>query len=542
MNKLRGFILTALVLALTTNGFVSIAGAQTNRQSTRRTTTSERQMRNLIQRIRVQSDNFKNSFDESIQNIRLRGTEADNIFKDIEEFQRALTGFETRFNGRDATTADAQTVLDEAGDINRFLQNTRLGTRVNRDWTALRGTLGELAREYNLSESLDGTGSNSNYPNNNQNYPNNNSNYPGNSGFNSRLNGTYQLDFARSDNPRDIAGRAISGLPQSQRDSAQTSLEQRLEAPDRIAIEQRGRTITIASSRAPKFSFDADGRDKYETGDNNTRLRVRATLAGDRLEIQTSGEQRGNDYIVTFEPQRNGEMRVERRLSADFLRQPIVVQSFYTKNSDVAQLDIYERPNNFPSNTNTTNTGTANRNGDYTVNNGTVLSATLNETISTKGATDRDRFSMTVESPAEYRGAIIEGYISGIARSGKVTGRSALTFNFETIRLRDGRIHNFAGFVESIRTTTGETVKVDNEGSAQGDNQGKTTATRGAIGAGLGAIIGAIAGGGKGAAIGAIIGGGAGAGSVYIEGRDDLNLASGSEVTIRASSPNRNIR
>jgi hypothetical protein len=149
---------------------------------------------------------------------------------------------------------------------------------------------------------------------------------------------------------------------------------------------------------------------------------------------------------------------------------------------------------------------------------------------------------MTVESPSEFRGAIIEGYISGIARSGKVTGRSQLTFNFETIRTRDGKISNFAGFVEAIRTANGETVKVDNEGSAQGDNQGKTTATRGAIGAGVGAIIGAIAGGGKGAAIGAIIGGGAGAGSVYIEGRDDLNLASGSEITIRASAPNRNTR
>lgn len=543
MNKLRSFILTALVLALTTNGFVLIARAQTNRQSTRRTTTSERQMRNLILKIRVQADNFKNSFDESIQNIRLRGTEQNNVFKDIEEFQRALTGFETRFNGRDATTADAQTVLDEARDINLFLQNTRLGTRVDRDWTALRGTLGELAREYNLSATLDGTNSSPNYPNNNQNYPNNNSNYPrnpNNSGFNSRLNGTYQLDFARSDNPRDIAERAVSGLSQSQRDAAQSMLEQRLEAPDRIAIEQRGRTITIASTRAPRFSFDADGRDKYETGDNNSRLRVRATLAGDRLEIQTSGEQRGNDYIVTFEPQRTGELRVERRLSADFLRQPVVVQSFYTKNSDVAQLDIYERPNNFPDNGNAT--GGTNRNSDYTINNGTILSATLNETISTKEATDRDRFSITVESPAEYRGAIIEGYISGIARSGKVTGRSALTFNFETIRMRDGRISNFAGFVESIRTTTGETVKVDNEGSARGDNQAKTTATRGAIGAGLGAIIGAIAGGGKGAAIGAVIGGSAGAGSVYIEGRDDLNLASGSEITIRASAPNRNVR
>lgn len=53
------------------------------------------------------------------------------------------------------------------------------------------------------------------------------------------------------------------------------------------------------------------------------------------------------------------------------------------------------------------------------------------------------------------------------------------------------------------------------------------------VGTGLGAAIG----GGKGAAIGAIVGGGAGAGSVYVQGRDDLNLTRGTELTIRASAP-----
>jgi len=61
--------------------------------------------------------------------------------------------------------------------------------------------------------------------------------------------------------------------------------------------------------------------------------------------------------------------------------------------------------------------------------------------------------------------------------------------------------------------------------------------TRGGIGAALGAIIGAIGGGGKGAAIGAAVGAGVGAGSVYVQGRDDLELRSGTEMTIRASAP-----
>jgi len=53
----------------------------------------------------------------------------------------------------------------------------------------------------------------------------------------------------------------------------------------------------------------------------------------------------------------------------------------------------------------------------------------------------------------------------------------------------------------------------------------------------VGAIIGAIAGGGKGAAIGAIVGAGGGAGSVYVQGRDDLELGRGTELVVRATGP-----
>ncbi|MCA1633723.1 MAG: hypothetical protein LC802_08395, partial [Acidobacteria bacterium] len=150
-----------------------------------------------------------------------------------------------------------------------------------------------------------------------------------------------------------------------------------------------------------------------------------------------------------------------------------------------------------------------------------------------------DRFTMTVREPSQFEGAIIEGRVANVTRSGRVTGRSDLTFDFDTIRLRDGRTYTFAGFVESARGMNGQTVKVDNEGSVRDDDsRGETTVQRAAIGTAVGAIIGAIAGGGKGAAIGAIVGAGAGAGSVYVQGRDDLELMSGSEVTIRASAPN----
>ena len=118
-----------------------------------------------------------------------------------------------------------------------------------------------------------------------------------------------------------------------------------------------------------------------------------------------------------------------------------------------------------------------------------------------------------------------------------MSGRSNLTFNFESITLRDGKRYDFAGSLQGIKDQYGKDVKVDSEGTAKSDSQTKETAKRGGIGAGIGAIIGAIAGGGKGAVLGAIIGGGAGAGSVIYTGRDDIELMQGSTLTIQSSSP-----
>ena len=155
--------------------------------------------------------------------------------------------------------------------------------------------------------------------------------------------------------------------------------------------------------------------------------------------------------------------------------------------------------------------------------NGTILTGILEKDIDTKVSQNNDRFTLVVQSPNEFRGAIVEGYINGVNRSGKVSGRSQITFNFERIRLSNGRVYDFNGFLQSVADENGKPVKVDTEGTAKGDNQTTETAKRGGIGAGIGAVIGAIAGGG--------------AGTVLIQGKDDLRLKAGSTITVQASSP-----
>ena len=176
--------------------------------------------------------------------------------------------------------------------------------------------------------------------------------------------------------------------------------------------------------------------------------------------------------------------------------------------------------------------------GGFIVPDGTDIVAVLNDTLSTKQARDSDRFALTVRTPSQYAGATIEGSVVHVARSGQVSGRAEMSFAFDAIRLRNGRVYDFTGYIESVRAPNDDAVRVDTEGVVQGDTgQTGRTVSRTGIGAAIGAVIGSVTGGGKGAAIGAAIGGGAGAGSVFIQGRSDLDLTSGTEFRIRAGAP-----
>jgi outer membrane lipoprotein SlyB len=299
-----------------------------------------------------------------------------------------------------------------------------------------------------------------------------------------------------------------------------------------LAIDRRGNAVTIASTRAPQINFVADGREQVETTPGGRQVRVRADISGDTLTITRTGE-RANDFTVTFDPTDNGrQLLVTRTLYSDRVNQPVIVKTYYDRVSDVAQLNIYD------TNREDTNVGGGSAAvGSYIVPNGTEVVGVLNNNLSTQNVREGDRFTMTVRSPGQFEGATVEGRVVSVNRGGRVSGRSDMTLDFETIRTRDGRSYSFAGILEAVRTPNGDVVRVDNEGAVRESDQTKTTVTRTAIGTAVGAIIGAIAGGGKGAAIGAVIGAGAGAGSVYVQGRNDLDLEAGTEVTVRATGP-----
>jgi hypothetical protein len=337
------------------------------------------------------------------------------------------------------------------------------------------------------------------------------------------------LDPSRSDNPGDVAERATRSLSNNQRQAVKNRLLSRLESPEILAIERRGSTITLASSRAPQQTFEADGLAHQEQISNRS-TQVTATLQGDQLVVSSTGY-RENDFNVTFESIENGSrLRVKRQIYLDRLNQPVVVNSIYNRTSEVARWNIYNGVQPVLGNT-------SGSNGEFIVRDGETVIAVLNNNLTTEQAKPGDTFTMTVRQPGQYEGAIIEGTVGSVDQGGRVTGRSGLSLNFDTIRLRSGQTYRFAGALASVRMLNGDTVNVDNEGSAQGDNQTTQTIQRAGIGTAIGAIIGAIAGGGKGAVIGAVVGAAGGAGSVYVQGKDNLELPSGTELTIFASAP-----
>jgi hypothetical protein len=519
----------ALMVALTSIGVTA------QYQQSRVYRGTDRQVRQLIRRIENRSDEFRQSVAAALDQSRIDGTNReDNINQFVSDFEMATNQLRDRFNRQQSVVADVQAVLDRAALIDRFMRRNRLGGRAEQDWASLRLDLSELANTYGISNwrwNNNQTGPVGNYPQGNNYPPNNQGSYAAN-----RLTGTYRLDATRSDDARQAAERAIRFTRARNRQAVLDALTARLESPTSLAIDRRGRTVTIASTRAPQFTFEADGVDRVETGADGRSVRVRSTLNGDQLIVSSAGNS-NSDFSVTFDPINNGRsLRVTRRITDINLTAPVTVISVYDKTSDIAELNIYNGGSAYP-NTNT-GVGTGTTSGDFIIQNGTQLVAVLNENLTTRDTRENDRFTMTVRQPSQYDGATITGYVTGVNRSGRISGRSEMTLNFESIRMRDGRSYRFAGYTESVRTTGGETVRVDNEGAVQDtDSRGGTTAKRAGIGTAVGAIIGAIAGGGKGAAIGAIIGAGAGAGSVYVQGSDDLQLMSGTEVVIRATGP-----
>ncbi len=162
-----------------------------------------------------------------------------------------------------------------------------------------------------------------------------------------------------------------------------------------------------------------------------------------------------------------------------------------------------------------------------TVPAGTTLSVRLSKTLNSEKNQAGESFTATLESPLVVddivlaeRGARVEGKLMEVDRSGRVKGAARLALALTRIQLSDGQR-------VALATDSWERVA---------ESSRKSDAVKVGVMAGIGAAIGAIAGGGKGAAVGAASGGGAGTGVVLATRGKPAQIDVETRIPFRLSS------
>ena len=208
-------------------------------------------------------------------------------------------------------------------------------------------------------------------------------------------------------------------------------------------------------------------------------------------------------------------------------------------NTGTAAVDV-----NAPTNTNTpTNTDVQSTpdtavtpSGSLAIPRNTILALELLTPLSTDASQRGDRLQARVIEPAQYAGYMVDGRVAQVKRPGKVKGVAELQLAFDQISSTDNRSVTLHAELIEVTPLGGEDTEIDSEGGVKGRDSRKDDAAKVGAASGIGAIIGAIAGGGKGAAIGAIIGGGAGTAGVMTQRGKDIRLERGQHLKIRTST------
>jgi hypothetical protein len=149
------------------------------------------------------------------------------------------------------------------------------------------------------------------------------------------------------------------------------------------------------------------------------------------------------------------------------------------------------------------------------------------QSLSSKTSQEGETFTATVAQPVDVGGAVV------IPDGAKATGTVVAVHPL-------GRFKG--GAMLQVRLTSveinGQSVPVDSSSVARTEKgKGKRSATLIGGGAGLGAIIGGVAGGGKGALIGALAGGGAGTAGTAFTGNKDIVIPAEYALSFKLMKP-----
>jgi outer membrane lipoprotein SlyB len=142
----------------------------------------------------------------------------------------------------------------------------------------------------------------------------------------------------------------------------------------------------------------------------------------------------------------------------------------------------------------------------------------------------------------EFAGAVVEGHVRSVKRSGKADKDSKIDLAFDRVTLSDGRTANFSATVREVFDVVNakDQGRADNEGTIRNKSTAvKTSIKRAAVGALIGALVGGAIAGGQGAAVGAAIGASAGITTTLATKGPDLEFKTGTEFTVETDGPSR---
>jgi hypothetical protein len=156
-----------------------------------------------------------------------------------------------------------------------------------------------------------------------------------------------------------------------------------------------------------------------------------------------------------------------------------------------------------------------------------VLAVVLDQTISSKTSRSGDTFTATVQAHIEVegkvaipKGARATGVIKEAKAAGRFKGGASLALDLTSVTV--------GGKDYDIQTS---------DATMSRKGKGKRTAGMVGGGAGGGALIGGLAGGGKGAVIGGLIGAAAGTGGAGLTGNRDITLGAETALDFKLTQP-----
>jgi hypothetical protein len=163
-----------------------------------------------------------------------------------------------------------------------------------------------------------------------------------------------------------------------------------------------------------------------------------------------------------------------------------------------------------------------------TVPAGTSIHIRLSTELNTGSTAPGSKFDGTLAEPlvvkgvtVASRGSLVGGRVTNVVSSGRLKRPAEISLMLTSITPEGGQ-------QTSVSTQTW---------GVSGKSHKKRDIEMAGGGAGVGALIGAVAGGGKGAAIGGLVGAAGGAGAAYATGKKEIVLPAETQMTFRLTAP-----